>query len=605
MKLKSILLLYSLISIQSLEIVIAHKITGFQGDNSLLIQEALLHPYPLKSIGGKSIGRLVSSQNHIHKFGRRFLGNDEGINATLSADQKYIKDGGSVKIVAEIEGVAPTSRDYFTISCGHVLNDDDILDAVSPASISSSSANVEIHELTFLRCNYTFSYVYVDANEDHTIIGQIEIPSEDKPTVPKQPHLVYGGDPSNMRVMYVSSSNSPLPMVRYWKFDESSATAKVATGTSDTYSATDLCEESANQVAQNLFRDPGFTHTVHMDKLVPDTEYSYQVGNDQHGWSKVFNFRSAPDHPRATRFVAFGDQDITEAGKNTSYYVLKELNEKRSEFTLHFGDLGYGLGRGWVWDRWGSMVSPGAAIAPYMVSVGNHELDHVRGEDPSGEKPFNPWWWTNGRHASNGECGVPTFVRWGSANPDDGHGGGGKKMWYSFDWGNVHVVMMDSEHDWQNGSKQYSWLEENLANVNRSRTPWVVVTSHRPMYTTERCIIPDYIVSQHLREAMDPLFEKYRVNLALVAHLHSYERTCLIRNGKCVERGGTQHITVGSAGAFLDSCEDSPIFGPYDKVHTLQWGYLRVEASDESMKLAFVLDADGSVYDSYEVLPWE
>ena len=48
------------------------------------------------------------------------------------------------------------------------------------------------------------------------------------------------------------------------------------------------------------------------------------------------------------------------------------------------------LNKGWVWDKWGSMVSPGAAIAPYMVSVGNHELDHSKGNDPSGEETFNP-----------------------------------------------------------------------------------------------------------------------------------------------------------------------------------------------------------------------
>ena len=79
-------------------------------------------------------------------------------------------------------------------------------------------------------------------------------------------------------------------------------------------------------------------------------------------------------------------------------------------------------GKGWVWDRWGSMVSPGAALAPYMVSVGNHELDHVAGDDPSGEEPFNPIWWNNGRHASSGECGVPTYVRWGSAVPENKQG---------------------------------------------------------------------------------------------------------------------------------------------------------------------------------------
>ena len=575
----------------------AHKQIGFQGERSLLSQEALLTPFPMREKNEPPIEKLNNNPNAM---------------AILTADREFIKDGGDVKITAEIIGVETTENDHFTIQCGPAINSDDILDAVVPSFRNSSYAEVEIHDLTFLRCDYKFSYIIDDRrlhgkNVKGTkfVLGEIVVPSEQAPTTPKQPHLVYTGIPSKMRVMYVSSSDFPSPSVKYWKSNESEDTAVVAIGTSATYSHTDLCEDSANQVAQNLFRDPGFTHTIQMDELIPDMRYSYRVGNDEHGWSNAINFQAAPDTRRTVRFVGFGDQSFSRAGQNTSYYVKKEIEENGSEFTLHFGDLGYALGKGWVWDRWGSMVSPGAAIAPYMVTVGNHELDHVEGNDPSGEVPFNPWWWNNGRHASNGECGVPTFVRWGSAIPNDNHGGGGNKMWYSFDWGNVHVIMMDSEHDWQSGSNQLIWMDKDLANVNRSRTPWVVVTSHRPIYTTQMCELGDYVVSRFMRQALDPLFEKYKVNLALVAHTHAYERTCLIKSGDCVERGGTQHITIGSAGAGLEGCGDSPIFGPFSKVGTNQWGYLRVEASEERMKLEFVLDKDGSVWDSYEVLPWE
>ena len=83
--------------------------------------------------------------------------------------------------------------------------------------------------------------------------------------------------------------------------------------------------------------------------------------------------------------------------------------------------------------------------------------------------------------------------------------------------------------------------------MNQSRTPWIVVTSHRPIYTTQMCELGDYVVSRFMREALDSLFEKYQVNLALVAHTHAYERTCLIKGGECVENGGTQHITIGRA----------------------------------------------------------
>ena len=53
---------------------------------------------------------------------------------------------------------------------------------------------------------------------------------------------------------------------------------------------------------------------------------------------------------------------------------------------------------------------------------------------------------------------------------------------YSFDVGNMHVVMMLTELPCGAGSAQYEWLQADLATVNRSLTPWLVVTGHRPMY---------------------------------------------------------------------------------------------------------------------------
>ena len=171
-----------------------------------------------------------------------------------------------------------------------------------------------------------------------------------------------------------------------------------------------------------------------------------------------------------------------------------------------------------------------------VVSVG-----HAR--DPShdpegGDSGFLPPWWNNGPTASNGECGVPLSKRF--AAPATGNG----VFWYSFVYGNALVVQMSSEHNFTTGSRQWLWLEKTLASADRSRTPWVVVTSHRPIYSTQECETEDYVVSLHMREHLDDLLYKYQVNLALVAHTHSYERTCAVYKGACVTDGrGTVHIT--------------------------------------------------------------
>jgi len=58
---------------------------------------------------------------------------------------------------------------------------------------------------------------------------------------------------------------------------------------------------------------------------------------------------------------------------------------------------------------------------------------------------------------------------------------GNALYWYSFNHANVHIVMLSSEHDVEKGSDQLQWLEKDLAGVDRSVTPWLIVTLHRPL----------------------------------------------------------------------------------------------------------------------------
>ena len=46
--------------------------------------------------------------------------------------------------------------------------------------------------------------------------------------------------------------------------------------------------------------------------------------------------------------------------------------------------------------------------------------------------------------------------------------------------------MMSTEHNFTQGSRQYEWMEQDLKNVNRSLTPWVVIAGHRAMYTSQK-----------------------------------------------------------------------------------------------------------------------
>ncbi|KAF5556916.1 acid phosphatase [Fusarium mexicanum] len=97
--------------------------------------------------------------------------------------------------------------------------------------------------------------------------------------------------------------------------------------------------------------------------------------------------------------------------------------------------------------------------------------------------------------------------------------------------------------------QQYQWLKEDLKNVDRCKTPWVIVMGHRPMYSSHDS--SNYHL--HLREAFEGLFLKNKVDLYIAGHVHWYERLKPIRN--CVvdkkairndsEKNGTYVVNPG------------------------------------------------------------
>lgn len=45
--------------------------------------------------------------------------------------------------------------------------------------------------------------------------------------------------------------------------------------------------------------------------------------------------------------------------------------------------------------------------------------------------------------------------------------------------------MMSTEHNFEPGSRQYLWLENDLKKIDRKKTPWVIIGGHRPMYDSQ------------------------------------------------------------------------------------------------------------------------
>lgn len=69
-----------------------------------------------------------------------------------------------------------------------------------------------------------------------------------------------------------------------------------------------------------------------------------------------------------------------------------------------------------------------------------------------------------------------------------------------------------------------AWLEQTLSNIDRKRTPWIIVTGHRPIYSSAFGYsnshgIPDG-QSVPIQNAFEDLLVKYHVDIMLVGHVH-------------------------------------------------------------------------------------
>ena len=82
-----------------------------------------------------------------------------------------------------------------------------------------------------------------------------------------------------------------------------------------------------------------------------------------------------------------------------------------------------------------------------------------------------------------------------------------------------------------------------------------------------------------MQRLFEDLLYKYQVDVALWAHYHSYERTCKVYKGECVDNGVT-HIVVGSGGKKRDY--DIWFEKKWSLFHRNDYGYGRLTVVNKS-----------------------
>jgi hypothetical protein len=120
------------------------------------------------------------------------------------------------------------------------------------------------------------------------------------------------------------------------------------------------------------------------------------------------------------------------------------------------------------------------------------------------------------------------------------------ERWYSFNWGDVHFVALDTELI---GEQQADWLEADLAH---NELPWTVAYGHRPPYSSG-----EHGSNMAFRSSFGPVLERHHVQLVLSGHDHDYERTKAINGVTYVVTGagGKSTRSVGTS-SFTEFSED-------------------------------------------------
>lgn len=252
-----------------------------------------------------------------------------------------------------------------------------------------------------------------------------------------------------------------------------------------------------------------------VEDLEPDRIHCYSLRRGEQRLSERVGFRTAPPPGAPVRFAAFGDSGD---GGEQQRIVMGQLRTVPLDLVLHAGDVAYERGtRDELERNFFDVYAPLLRSHAFYPVAGNHDYDTEDGA-PLREAFDLP-------------------ARPGDAAPE---------RWYSFDWGDVHFVGLDTE---VTGAEQAAWLDRDLTANTR---PWTVVFGHRPPFSSG-----EHGSSASFRDYFVPVLEKHRVPLVLSGHDHHYERTVSMNGVTYVVTGGggreTRDVSGASFTAFAEA----------------------------------------------------
>ncbi|MGV3504368.1 MAG: fibronectin type III domain-containing protein [Adhaeribacter sp.] len=299
-------------------------------------------------------------------------------------------------------------------------------------------------------------------------------------------------------------------------------------------------------------------HRVNFQELKPGTLYAYRVGDGRY-WSEWFQFRTAADQAEPFSFIFLGDAQTELFSLWSRTLRAAYAAAPQARFMVHAGDLVNKAESDQEWQEWFEAGSFIFGAMPQFLTPGNHEYART-----AGLPHLTKFWDPQINLPRNGPLGR-------------------KEVVYYFDYQNVRLISLNSY--WL-VAEQALWLEKVLRDNPQQ---WTVVMFHYPVFSSSGRN------TANLQRHWKPLLEKYKVDLVLQGHEHTYARG----SGKAVPGGSPGPVYVTS------------VSGPkMYQVAGLPW----MERAAENTQLYQVIDVDagklvfkaftvtGDLYDGFELV---
>ena len=342
----------------------------------------------------------------------------------------------------------------------------------------------------------------------------------------------------------------------------------------------------------------GNIHGAFMIGLTPGSRYCYEVGDPSLGTSSETICFFAPSLNSNTTdevFMAIGGDMGTYQLVGHLVAAQMRADEVSKNLKLdafwHLGDIAYSTldppkwNFEFFWDMYLRQEQSLADHVPLLVTYGNH--DFGGGDSAAFLNRF--------RNPTTGNSPTPYY--------------------WAYEHGPIKYVSMCTEvglvpeHcDYAPGSTQYQWIEQQLASVDRSRTPWLILVGHRPMYSSDK-----NTDSGPLREYIEPLLVRYGVDLEMAGHMHETEVSAPVANFTANLTGVTQlddsawhfdnvglpaHLTIGTLGAVISEqyVTPEPQWSLFRKGTLLDdaYGYATMRANRTTLSFEFHRQKDNS-----------